>query len=127
MSSITPSRLERLLFVCAVAATIHGAARADDAWTEHLPVQDTYVDSAAARQNGAYGDSEGIVIGNGREGCLMFDVSDLANVIPIPCASRNLYWARTSFPAPTGSRRGRISRLTSVPPSARRLPPTRHT
>ena len=27
MSSMTPSRLERLLFVCAVAATIHGAAR----------------------------------------------------------------------------------------------------
>ena len=80
MSSITLSGLERLLFVCAVAATIHGAARADDAWTERLPVQDTYVDSAAARQNIAYGDSEGITIGNGREGCLMFDVSDLANV-----------------------------------------------
>ena len=31
MSSITPLGLERLLFVCAVAATIHGAARADDA------------------------------------------------------------------------------------------------
>ena len=31
MSSMTPSRLGRLLFVCAVAATIHGAARADDA------------------------------------------------------------------------------------------------
>ena len=26
MSIITPSGLERLLFVCAVAATIHGAA-----------------------------------------------------------------------------------------------------
>ena len=80
MSRITPSGLEWLLFVCAVAATIHGAAWADDAWTERLPVQDTYVDSAAARQNSAYGDSEGIIIGNGREGCLMFDVSDLANV-----------------------------------------------
>ena len=80
MSGITPSGLERLLFVCAVAAAIHGAARADDAWTERLPVQDTYVDSAAARQNIAYGDSKGITIGNGREGCLMFDVSDLANV-----------------------------------------------
>ena len=32
MSSITPSRLERLLFVCAVAATIHGAARAAPDW-----------------------------------------------------------------------------------------------
>ena len=31
MSSMTPSRLGLLLFVCAVAATIHGAARADDA------------------------------------------------------------------------------------------------
>ena len=31
MSSMTPSRLGRLLFVCAVAATIHGASRADDA------------------------------------------------------------------------------------------------
>ena len=80
MSSMTPSRLERLLLVCAVAAAIHGAARADDVWTERLPVQDTYVDSAAARQNSAYGDSEGIIIGSGREGCLMFDVSDLANV-----------------------------------------------
>ena len=80
MSRITPLGLERLLFVCAVAATIHGAARADDAWTERLPLQDTYVDSAAARQNSAYGTSEGIIIGNGREGCLMFDVSDLANV-----------------------------------------------
>ena len=80
MSSMTPSGLERLLFVCAVAAILHGAARADDAWTERLPVQDTYVDSAATRQNIAYGDSEGIIIGGGREGCLMFDVSDLANV-----------------------------------------------
>ena len=80
MSCITPSRLERVLFVSALAATIHCAARADDAWTERLPVQDTYVDSAAARQDIAYGDSDGIVIGNGREGCLMFDVSDLANV-----------------------------------------------
>ena len=32
MSSMTPSRLERLLFVCAVAATIHGAARAAPDW-----------------------------------------------------------------------------------------------
>ena len=80
MSNTTPSGLERLLFVCAVAATIHGTARADDAWTERLPLQDTYVDSASSRQNIAYGDSEGIIIGGGREGCLMFDVSDLANV-----------------------------------------------
>ena len=64
MSNTTPSGLERLLFVCAVAATIHGTARADDAWTERLPLQDTYVDSAAARQNSAYGTSEGIIIGN---------------------------------------------------------------
>ena len=32
MSSITPSGLERLLFVCAVAATIHGAARTAPDW-----------------------------------------------------------------------------------------------
>ena len=81
MSSMTPSRLERLLLVSAVAAAIHGTARADDAWTERLPLQDTYVDSStAARKDIAYGDSEGIIIGSGREGCLMFDVSDLANV-----------------------------------------------
>ena len=42
------------------------------------PLQDTFVHSGATGT--AYGSDAGIVVGNGREGCLMFDVSGLANV-----------------------------------------------
>ena len=80
MSSMTPSGLERLLFVCAVAATLHGAARADDAWAERLPLQDTFVNYNNGDRDTAYTNSASIVVGNGREGCMMFDVSGLANV-----------------------------------------------
>ncbi|MBR1609627.1 MAG: DNRLRE domain-containing protein [Kiritimatiellae bacterium] len=62
-----------------VAAACAAPLRADDAeWTERRPVADTFVNynSTAA----TYGSNEGIVVGNGREGVLKFDVSDLAGV-----------------------------------------------
>ena len=64
----------RLLpFVFAAAAAVPSLADGSCA-----PMQDTFVHSGAAGT--AYGNATDIVVGSGREGCLMFDVSGLANV-----------------------------------------------
>lgn len=44
------------------------------------PVQDTYVGSSASEKSVPHGDAAGLVVGNGREAFLMFDVSGLSGV-----------------------------------------------
>ena len=70
--------MKRLL-VIGVAAMAAAVALADgETWQSRAPIQDTFVNYAA--RDTAYGDNAGIIVGNGREGCMMFDVSGLANV-----------------------------------------------
>ena len=49
-----------------------------ETWQSRAPLQDTFVhyDQPGA----AFGNNTGIIVGNSREGCLMFDVSGLASV-----------------------------------------------
>lgn len=66
------------LLIIGVAAMAALVALADGEWSSRAPLQDTFVNSND--RNTASGGSGGIVVGNGREGCMMFDVSGLANV-----------------------------------------------
>ncbi len=70
--------MKRLL-VIGVAAMAAAVALADgETWQSRAPIQDTFVNYAT--RDTAYGDNAGIIVGNSREGCMMFDVSGLANV-----------------------------------------------
>ena len=69
--------MKRLLMIGA-AAMVAAVAFADGEWSSRAPLQDTFVNYSD--RNTAFGDSAGIIVGNGREGCMMFDVSGLANV-----------------------------------------------
>ena len=69
-----PFRLAPLAAMLSLAS-VTPAAFADGS---RAPMQDTFVHSGAAGT--AYGNATDIVVGSGREGCLMFDVSGLANV-----------------------------------------------
>ena len=53
-------------------------AFADGEWSSRAPLQDTFVNYNS--RDTAFGGQGGIIVGNGREGCMMFDVSGLANV-----------------------------------------------
>ena len=66
------------LLIIGVAAMAALVALADGEWSSRAPLQDTFVNSND--RNTASGGSGGIIVGNGREGCMMFDVSGLANV-----------------------------------------------
>ena len=69
--------MKRLLAI-GVAAMLAATALADGEWSSRAPMQDTFVHSGD--RNKAFGDSTGLIVGNGRETCLMLDVSGLANV-----------------------------------------------
>ena len=64
----------------AVAATLSlvTVAPAAVANGSRAPLQDTFVNSND--RGTASGSAAGIIVGNGREGCMMFDVSGLAGV-----------------------------------------------
>jgi len=65
----------------ALAACLAVPLRADEAaWTTRAPIQDTYIGSGASEREVPQGDAAGLVVGNGREAFLMFDVSGLAGV-----------------------------------------------
>ena len=71
----------RLSFrLAALAATLSSAAVAPAAFADgsRATMQDTFV--RHDQPGAAFGNDAGIAIGNGREGCLMFDVSGLENV-----------------------------------------------
>ena len=71
-------RLPFSLVILAALLSLAAVAPAAFADGSRAPLQDTFVHSGAAGT--AYGGAEGIIVGNGREGCLMFDVSGLASV-----------------------------------------------
>ncbi len=64
----------------AVAAALSLVTLAPAAFADgsRPPLQDTFVNSND--RNTVFGDNTGIIVGNGREGCMMFDVSGLANI-----------------------------------------------
>ena len=65
----------------ALAACLAVPLRADEAaWATRAPIQDTYIGSGASEREVPQGDAAGLVVGNGREAFLMFDVSGLAGV-----------------------------------------------
>ena len=70
----------KLKKLAGVIILVAGSAFADgeEVWQSRPPMQDTFVLDNAP--NGSNGSSVGIVAGNNREGCMMFDVSGLANV-----------------------------------------------
>lgn len=72
--------IQSSLAPAAVAAALSLGALAPAAFADgsRAPLQDTFVNSND--RNTASGGNAGIVIGNGREGCMMFDVSGLANI-----------------------------------------------
>ena len=70
--------MKRLLIISAAAVAVCGAAMADGEWSSRAPLQDTFVRDSEPNAN--FGSNEGIITGNNREGCMMFDVSGLANV-----------------------------------------------
>jgi len=66
------------LFIIGAAVAVCGAAMADGEWSSRAPLQDTFVRDSEPNAN--FGSNGGIITGNNREGCMMFDVSGLANV-----------------------------------------------
>ena len=64
-------RLPFSLVILAALLSLAAVAPAAFADGSRAPLQDTFVHSGAAGT--AYGGAEGIIVGNGREGCLMFD------------------------------------------------------
>ncbi len=69
--------MKRLL-VIGVVAMAAAVVLADGEWSSRAPLQDTFVNYNS--RDTAFGGQGGIIVGNGREGCMMFDVSGLANV-----------------------------------------------
>lgn len=70
--------MEKLLIMIGAAASGFAALADGETWQSRSPLQDTFVNYTA--RDTASGDNAGIIVGNGREGCMMFDVSGLGNV-----------------------------------------------
>ena len=70
--------MKRLLASVVAAVAVCGAALADGEWSSRAPLQDTFVRDTQPGAN--FGTSTGLIAGNNRESCIMFDVSGLANV-----------------------------------------------
>ena len=51
-----------------------------ETWSSRPPLQDTYIGSSASEKDVPKGNAEGLIVGNGREAFMMFDVSGLAGV-----------------------------------------------
>ena len=70
--------MKRLLASVVAAVAVCGAALADGEWSSRLPLHDSYVRDIQPDAN--FGTEGGLIAGNNRESCMMFDVSGLANV-----------------------------------------------
>ena len=70
--------MNKLLLLTCATAMVFDVLADGETWQSRAPIQDTFVNYAA--RDTAFGDNAGIIVGNGREGCMMFDVSGLANV-----------------------------------------------
>ena len=69
--------MKKLLMI-GVAAMIAAVTLADGEWSSRLPLQDAFVRDIQPNAN--FGTDEGLIAGNNRESCMLFDVSGLANV-----------------------------------------------
>ena len=70
--------MKRLLASCVAAFAVCGAALADGEWSSRAPLHDAFVRDIDP--GGNFGSNQGLIAGNNRESCMMFDVSGLANV-----------------------------------------------
>lgn len=70
--------MNKLLTMTCAAASVFAALADGETWQSRAPLQDTFVNYNA--RDTASGDNAGIIVGSGREGCMMLDVSGLANV-----------------------------------------------
>ena len=68
----------KIAIVAAVVLAGGSLAFADGEWSSRAPLQDTFVNSND--RNTAFGNNDGLIVGNGRETCMMLDVSGLSNV-----------------------------------------------
>ena len=69
------------LKICAVVmavVAVSAFADGEETWQSRPPMQDTFVRDSEPNAN--FGASGGLIVGNNRESCMMFDVSGLANV-----------------------------------------------
>ena len=66
--------------VAAFAALFSAVADGGETWSSRPPLQDTYIGSSASEKDVPNGNAEGLIVGNGREAFMMFDVSGLAGV-----------------------------------------------
>ena len=66
--------------VAASAALFSAVADGGETWSSRPPLQDTYIGSSDAEKGVPKGNAEGLIVGNGREAFMMFDVSGLAGV-----------------------------------------------
>ena len=70
--------MKKLLMITCAAASAFAVLADGETWQSRAPMQDTFVKSD--EPNKAFTNSTSVIVGNGREGCMMFDVSGLANV-----------------------------------------------
>ena len=76
---IARANLGKTFFVIVtILAGCFQIAVGDETWQSRPPMQDTFVRDTEPNKN--FGSSGGIIHGNNRESCMMFDVSGLANV-----------------------------------------------
>ena len=71
-------RLCSLLAIVITLAAGSVFADGEEVWQSRPPMQDTFVRDSEPNAN--FGSSGGVIVGSNREGCMMFDVSGLANV-----------------------------------------------
>ena len=71
-------RFAASILMAALLSALASGVRADDVWQSRTPLQDTYVHSD--QRTSSFGLNGSLIVGSGRETCLMFDVSGLENV-----------------------------------------------
>ena len=70
--------MKRLLVICMAAMAAAVTLADGETWQSRAPLHDAFVRDTDPDTN--FGADEGLVAGNNRESCMMFDVSGLANV-----------------------------------------------
>ena len=81
MNISKPSKFAVLATLACAAFTLYADG---EAWQSRLPMQDTFVNYND--RNTAFGDSTFLIVGNGRESCIMFNVSGLENATAVRIA-----------------------------------------
>lgn len=71
-------RFAASIVMAVLLSALASGVRADDGWQSRTPLQDTFVHSD--QRTSSFGLDGSLIVGSGRETCLMFDVSGLENV-----------------------------------------------